>query len=60
MAQTRSMKKTASQKKKIYRSRVKTSKCRKLGPATCRRKPGCKRANGPKRQYCRKSKNRHT
>jgi len=42
---------------KTYRSRVKSSPCRKLGPATCRRKPGCKRANGTKRRFCRKSKN---
>ena len=43
---------------KTYRSRVKNSPCRKLGPATCRRKTGCKRANGTKRAFCRKTKNR--
>ncbi len=43
---------------KTYRSRVKSSRCRKLGPATCRRTQGCKRANGTKRAFCRKTKNR--
>ena len=42
---------------KTYRSRVKNSKCRKLGRATCRRTAGCKQANGTKRRFCRKGKN---
>lgn len=44
-------------KLKTYRKRVAGSPCRKLGPATCRRRPGCKRATGTKRSFCRKSKN---
>jgi hypothetical protein len=56
MVKTRSM---VRSKRQIYRSRVKKSVCRKLGRATCRRKHGCKRANGTKRSYCRKSKNRN-
>jgi hypothetical protein len=46
-----------SSRVKTYRSRVKTSKCRKLGRATCRRTAGCKQANGSKRRFCRKGKN---
>lgn len=59
MAITRSKSRTRSHKRSIYRSRVKSSPCRKLGRATCRRKSGCKRASGTKRSFCRKSKNRH-
>ena len=44
-------------KLKTYRARVRSSPCRKLGPATCRRKSGCKRATGTKRSFCRKSNN---
>ena len=44
---------------KTYRKRVKHSHCRGLGRATCRRKPGCKRATGKKRAFCRKTSNRH-
>lgn len=43
---------------KTYRKRVKSSYCRGLGRKTCRRKPGCKRARGEIRSFCRKSKNR--
>jgi hypothetical protein len=46
-----------SLRKKTYRSRVKSSVCRKLGRATCRRTSECKQASGPKRTYCRKKKN---
>ena len=46
-----------SSRAKTYRSRVKNSKCRKLGRATCRRTTGCKQANGSKRRFCRKGKN---
>lgn len=58
MAVTRSMSKSRSHKRSVYRKRVKASPCRKLGRATCRRKSGCKRANGSKRSFCRKSSNR--
>jgi len=54
---TRSVAKTRASKRKIYRARVKSSKCRKLGRATCRRTSGCKNANGSKRRFCRKTKN---
>jgi hypothetical protein len=59
MATTRSMRKNRTNKRKIYRLRVRKSACRKLGRATCRRKSGCKMANGTKRRYCRKNKNNH-
>jgi hypothetical protein len=57
MATTRSMSKKITHKLNIYRMRVKKSPCRKLGKATCRRKYGCKMANGTKRKYCRKRMN---
>ena len=57
MANTRSISKNRSNKRKIYRMRVKNSPCRKLGRATCRRKNGCKVASGTKRTYCRKGMN---
>ena len=53
MAVTRSK----TRRLKTYRSRVKSSHCRKLGRATCRRTKGCKRASGKKRAFCRKSRN---
>ena len=54
MAQTLS--KTA--KLKIYRSRVKSSKCRTIKrSAVCKRTSECKYAYGKKRRFCRKSKN---
>ena len=58
MTTTRSMSKNKTHKRKIYRARVKSSPCRKLGKATCRRKYGCKMAIGTKRTYCRKGMNR--
>jgi len=57
MAQTRSMRKKASQKKGIYRSRVKKSHCRKLGLSVCSKRINCKMANGTQRKFCRKLKN---
>ena len=59
MVKTRSMRRNASQKKKIYRSRVKSSHCRKLGMSVCSKRINCKMANGTKRRYCRKLKNKH-
>ena len=56
MAKTRSMTRA---RKAAYRKSLKSSRCRKLGRATCRRTSGCKRANGTKRSFCRKSKNTH-
>lgn len=52
--------KPLSQRKKIYRSRLKRSHCRKLGQLVCSKRIRCKMANGTKRRYCRKMKNRHT
>lgn len=60
MVQTRSMRKSFTQKKQIYRSRVKTSRCRKLGMSVCSKRIKCKMANGTKRRYCRKMKNSRT
>lgn len=56
---TRSLSKTRANKRTIYRSRVKSSHCRKKGRATCRRTSGCKFASGTKRKFCRKNKNTH-
>lgn len=52
--------KSFAQRKKMYRSRVKRSHCRKLGMLVCSKRINCKMTNGTKRRYCRKSKNRHT
>ena len=52
--------KSFSQRKKMYRSRVKRSHCRKLGMLVCSKRINCKMTSGTKRRYCRKSKNRHT
>ena len=52
--------KSLSQRKKMYRSRLKRSHCRKLGMSVCSKRIKCKMANGTKRRYCRKLKNRHT
>lgn len=53
---TRSQKKVSLSRRRVYRSRVKNSVCRKKGPATCRRVKGCKMTQKGKK-YCRKSKN---
>ncbi len=59
MVLTRSRSSALRSTKKVYAARVRSSPCRKLGAATCRRTSGCKRAAGSKRSFCRKSKNRH-
>jgi hypothetical protein len=57
MAKTRSMTRT---KKQIYRSRVKSSQCRKKSFTKCRLRNGCKYTiKGKRSAYCRKSKNSH-
>ena len=57
MATTRSMRRT---KKQIYRSRIKTSQCRRKSFTKCRLRNGCKYTRKGKRSaYCRKSKNIH-
>jgi len=42
--------------------RVRSSHCRRKGPAACRGTKGCKYSKGKKRSFCRKTKNtkRHT
>lgn len=52
--QTRHSKKTTL---KVYRKRVKASKCRGKRASSCRQAPGCKLATGTKRSFCRKTKN---
>lgn len=54
MAVTRSK----TSKKRSYRAHGKSSPCKKLGRATCRRKSGCKQATGRKRAFCRRTRNR--
>lgn len=55
---TRSSTKANATRKRVYRKRVKTSKCRGKGPAACRGTRGCKYSSkGKKRTFCRKSKN---
>ena len=43
-------------RRRSYRRRVKSSPCRKKGPAVCRSMKNCKFVS-KKRRYCRKSKN---
>ena len=43
-------------RRRSYRRRVKSSPCRKKGPAVCRSMKNCKFVSR-KRRYCRKSKN---
>ena len=47
----------SKEKVKLYRERVKTSKCRKVPKTACNAKPTCKYASGKKRQFCRMKKN---
>ena len=55
---TRSNSKKNATRKRVYRKRVKTSKCRGKGPASCRGTKGCKYSSkGKKRSFCRKSHN---
>ena len=57
MVQTRRMKRKASlSRRRSYRRRVKSSPCRRKGPAVCRSMKNCKYVS-KKRRYCRKSKN---
>lgn len=56
MVETRSMRRT---KKQIYRSRVKTSKCRGKKIYQCRKKNGCRTTlAGKRRSYCRNRTNK--
>lgn len=46
-------------KRREYRSRTKRSLCRRVKNLTrCRNLKGCKNANGTKRKYCRRTRNR--
>jgi len=54
---TRAVHKRSASAKRSYRRRVRASKCRGKGPASCRGTKGCKYASGRKRRYCRKGKN---
>ena len=51
---------TTKSTRKVYRSRVKASKCRGKRASSCRQAPGCKLALGKKRSFCRKTKNTKT
>ena len=45
-----------SSARKSYARRRKASKCTGKRPRTCNKTPGCKRAAGKKRTFCRKTK----
>ena len=46
------------EKRRIYRQRIKSSRCRGIKPGTkCKLRRSCKYAMGEKRQFCRKRKN---
>ena len=47
----------SSRAKKLYRKRVKGSKCRGMMTAKCRSSKSCKMALGKKRSFCRKAGN---
>ena len=48
---------TTKEKRQMYRSRIKTSKCRGVPPSPCQLKDECKYTNGRVRQFCRKKFN---
>ena len=50
-------KRPSSAAKKLYRKRVKGSKCRGMKTAKCRSSKSCKMALGKKRSFCRKAGN---
>ena len=51
---------TTKSTRKVYRSRVKASKCRRKPRYACAATTGCKVAAGKKRTFCRKNKNTKT
>ena len=53
----RGRKAPSSRAKKLYRKRVKGSKCRGMMTAKCRHSKKCKMALGKKRSFCRKAGN---
>lgn len=55
---TRSKSAASKTKKRIYRSRVKNSRCRSRTRRSCKTVPNCETTKaGLRRSYCRKSKN---
>ena len=60
MVKTRSMKKMHPSKtvRKIYRRRIKHSRCRRKSQARCRTLNNCKYITTTKRKYCRMKANR--
>ena len=48
---------TTKETRQMYRSRIKTSKCRGVPPSPCQLKDECKYTNGRVRQFCRKKFN---
>ena len=57
MPKTRATHKRSASARKSYRRRVRSSPCRKKGPAVCRSLSSCKYVSGKKRSFCRKGKN---
>jgi hypothetical protein len=58
MAQTHNLTRTKHSKAKIYRKRVKSSRCHLKTGVSCRRTTGCKTTKaGQRRAYCRKTLN---
>lgn len=61
MVKTRSMRNRHPTKtvRKIYRRRVKNSRCRRKGESRCRSLSNCKFVRTSKRRYCRMKSNRN-
>ena len=57
MPKTRATHKRSASARKSYRRRVRSSPCRKKGPAVCRSLSSCKYVSGKKRSFCRKGTN---
>ena len=57
MVKTRGAHRRSASARRSYRRRVKSSKCRGKPGYSCAATPGCRRASGKKRSFCRKSKN---
>jgi|TARA_B100001057_G_C22422677_1_gene784176 hypothetical protein len=56
MVKTRRMVKLSKSRARSYRRRLRSSPCRRKGPAVCRSTAGCKVASGRKRSFCRRSR----
>ena len=62
MVKTRSMRKRQHPSKtvrRIYRRRIKSSRCRRKSESRCRSLNNCKYIRTSKRRYCRMRSNRH-